>query len=116
VFGNVGSIASFRVSSEDAEYLEKQFAPVFSVRDLMNIDNLNCYIKMLSSGRPVKPFSLFIPFPPRGDTSYIDKVKELSYLKYGKNRELVEMEIMKKYEKKESPPPVPPTPINPFKI
>jgi len=116
VFGNVGSIAAFRVSSEDAEYLEKQFAPVFSARDLMNVDNLNCYIKMLSSGRPVKPFSLFVPFPPRGDGSHIDKVKELSYLKYGQERELVEAEIMKKYEKKPvEPPPIPP-PISPFKI
>ncbi len=112
VFGNVGSIASFRVSSEDAEYLEKQFAPVFSAKDLMNIDNLNCYVKMLSSGRPVKPFNLFVPFPPRGESSHIDKVKELSYLKYGREREQVEAEIMKKYEKKE-PPPVPPAP---FKI
>ncbi len=111
VFGNVGSIASFRVSSEDAEYLEKQFLPVFSAKDLMNIDNLNCYVKMLSSGRPVKPFNLFIPFPPRGEMAIIDKVKELSYLKYGKDRALVEAEIMKKYEKKEVPPPV-----SPFKI
>lgn len=114
VFGNVGSIASFRVSSEDAEYLEKQFAPVFSAKDLMSVDNLNCYIKMLSSGRPVKPFSLFVPFPPRGDGALIDKIKELSYLKYGRDRELVEQEIMKKYEKKEAPPPLPP--VSPFKI
>jgi len=113
VFGNVGSIAAFRVSSEDAEYLEKQFAPVFSARDLMNIDNLNCYVKMLSLGRPEKPFNLFVPFPPKGDSSFIDKVKELSYLKYGKDREIVEAEIMKKYEKKEAPPP---PPISPFKI
>lgn len=114
VFGNVGSISSFRVSSEDAEYLEKQFSPVFSAKDLMNVDNLNCYVKMLSSGRPVKPFSLFVPFPPRGDSAFVDKVKELSYLKYGQDRELVEREIMKKYEKKEVPPA--PTPVNPFKI
>jgi len=107
VFGNVGSISSFRVSSEDAEYLEKQFMPVFSQKDLMNIDNYNCYVKMLSSGRPVKPFSLFIPFPPRGDSSHIEKVKELSYLKYGKDKESVEAEIIKKYEKKEAPPPPP---------
>jgi GTPase SAR1 family protein len=115
VFGNVGSIASFRVSSEDAEYLEKQFAPTFSAKDLMSIDNLNCYMKMLASGRPVKPFNLFIPFPPRGDNALIDKVKELSYLKYGRDRELVESEIMKKYEKKplEEAPPVP---VSPFKI
>ncbi len=104
VFGNVGSISAFRVSSDDAEYLEKQFAPVFSGKDLMNVDNLNCYVKMLSSGRSVKPFSMFIPFPPIGESGHIAKVKELSYLKYGKDRELVEAEIMKKYEKKEVPP------------
>lgn len=112
VFGNVGSIASFRVSSEDGEYLEKQFTPVFTQKDLMNVDNLNCYVKMLSLGRPVRPFSLFVPFPPKGDSSHIDKVKELSYLKFGRDREIVEGEIMKKYEKKE----VPPIPVSPFKI
>ncbi len=115
VFGNVGSISSFRVSSEDAEYLEKQFAPVFTAKDLMNVDNLNCYMKMLSQGRPVRPFSLFVPFPPKGEISHIDKVKELSYLKFGRERELVEAEIMKKYEKKEVPPP-PASPVSPFKI
>ena len=104
VFGNVGSIASFRVSSEDAEYLEKQFKPTFSIKDLMNIDNLNCYVKMLSAGRPVKPFNLFVPFSPRGEGALIEKTKELSYLKYGKERSLVEAEIMKKYEKKEPLP------------
>ena len=117
VFGNVGSIASYRVSSEDAEYLEKQFAPVFSARDLMNVDNYNCYVKMLSSGRPVNPFSLSVGNPPKGDSSHIDKVKELSYLKYGRDRQLVEEEIMKKYEKK----PLEETrdreiPMSPFKI
>jgi len=115
VFGNVGSIASFRVSSEDAEYLEKQFSPDFSAKDLMSVDNLNCYMKMLSGGRPVKPFSLFIPFPPRGDSSKVDKIKELSYLRYGRERTMVEEEIMKKYEKKEVSPP-PASPATPFKI
>jgi hypothetical protein len=115
VFGNVGSIATFRVSSEDSEYLEKQFTPSFSAKDLMNVDNLNCYIKMLSAGRPVKPFSLFIPFPPKGESALIDKIKELSYLKYGVSRELIEAEIMKKYDKKETPPPVPNS-LPPFKL
>jgi hypothetical protein len=80
----------------------------------MNIDNLNCYVKMLSSGRPVKPFNLFVAFPPRGESGLIGKIKELSYLKYGRDRESVEEEIMKKYEKKEALPPVPP--VAPFKI
>lgn len=101
VFGNVGSIAAFRVSSEDAEYLEKQFAPVVSAQDLMNIDNLNAYVKILANGRPVKPFSLFVPFPPRGSKLLLDKVKELSYLKYGKDRASVEEEILAKYKKPE---------------
>ena len=101
VFGNVGSIDAFRVSSEDAEYLEKQFAPVFSAKDLMNIDNYNSYIKMLANGRPVKPFSMETNRPPRGNKILLDKIKELSYVKYGKDRAEVEAAIMEKYRKPE---------------
>jgi len=102
VFGNVGSMSVFRVSSEDAEYLEKQFAPVFSAKDLMNVDNHNSYIKMLANGRPVKPFSMETNLPPRGNKILLDKIKEISYLKYGKNRKEVEDVIMEKYKKPES--------------
>lgn len=100
VFGNVGSIASFRVGAEDAEYLEKQFSPIFTAKDLMNIDNRNAYIKMLADGRPVKPFNIETSTPFTGKRENVEKLKELSYLKFGKEREDVEMEIMKKYEKK----------------
>jgi len=101
VFGNVGSIASFRVSSEDAEYLEKQFGPTFSKKDLSNIENLNACVKMLSRGVPQTPFSIFVPFPPRGEISFIENMKELSYFKYGREKKLVEEEIMAKYKKPE---------------
>jgi hypothetical protein len=101
VFGNVGSIASFRVGAEDAEYLEKQFAPVFTASDIMNLDNHNAYIKMLSEGRPVKPFNIEAFPPPQGDASQVSKLKELSYLKFGKERSGVESEIMGKYKKPE---------------
>ncbi len=101
VFGNVGSMSVFRVSSEDSEYLEKQFAPVFSAKDLMNVDNHNSFVKMLSGGRPVKPFSMETNLPPRGTKILLDKIKELSYLKYGKDREEVENIIMEKYKKPE---------------
>ena len=97
VFGNVGSICAFRVGAEDAEYLEKQFAPVFTAKDLMSIDNRNAYLKMLSNGSPVKPFNIATLPPPKGDKTIVDSVKELSYLKYGKERSLVEEEIMGKY-------------------
>lgn len=97
VFGNVGSIATFRVGAEDAEYLEKQFAPVFSAKDIMSIDNRNAYLKMLANGRPVKPFNIETLAPPQGDRSNVDSIKELSHLKYGKERSVVEDEIMAKY-------------------
>ena len=98
VFGNVGSIAAFRVGAEDAEYLEKQFAPVFTAKDIMSIDNRNAYLKMLANGSPVKPFNIETLPPPQGDKSVVDSIKELSYLKYGKDRLAVEGEIMEKYK------------------
>ncbi|MEI8338016.1 MAG: DUF87 domain-containing protein [bacterium] len=112
VFGNVGSIAAFRVGAEDAEYLEKQFQPVFEQFDLMNLDNRNAYMKLLSKGRPVRPFSLeTLPFP-KGDQSRAEKLKELSYLTFGKDRKEVESEIRRKYEVGKIPPP--PLAPNPF--
>ena len=107
VFGNVGSMAVFRVSSDDAEFFEKQFTPVFSAKDLMNIETHNSYVKMLANGSPVKPFSMETNLPPRGNKILLDKIKELSYIKYGKDRNIVEEEIMQKYKKPE-PPPIPP--------
>jgi hypothetical protein len=97
VFGNVGSMAVFRVSVDDAEYLVKQFEPVFTAKDIMNVDNLNAYMKILSQGKPVRPFSLFEPFPPKGDIGIGDKLKQLSYLTYGQDRSFVEDSIMEKY-------------------
>jgi hypothetical protein len=101
VFGNVGSMAVFRVSSEDSEYLAKQFMPVFSANDLMNIDNHNSYVKMLANGKPAKPFSMETNMPPRGDKILLDKIKQLSYLKYGKDRAEIEASVMEKYRKPE---------------
>lgn len=105
VFGNVGSIATFRVGAEDAEFLEKQYSPIFASKDLMNIENFNAYIKMLSRGVPIKPFSIMTLPPPKGNREIINSLKELSYLKFGRERKLVENEIMAKY-KKETPAPV----------
>ncbi len=99
VFGNVGSMCVFRVGSDDAEYLEKQFQPIFTRDDLMNIDNLKADVKILAQGRPVPPFDIEIPFPPKGEREKIEQVIEISRQKFGRNREEVEAEIMKKYEK-----------------
>ena len=99
VFGNVGSMVSFRISSEDASYLEKQYSPIFSAKDLMNVENRNALVKMLVNGRPAKPFNIATLPPPKGDPSIVDSLKHLSYLKYGGDREEIEMEINNKYKK-----------------
>lgn len=97
VFGNVGSMAVLRVGFEDAEFLEKQFAPVFTVNDLINLDNQNVYLKILSNGRTTKPFSIKTMQLEKGNMTQVDKLKELSSLMFGRPRAEVEAEIMKKY-------------------
>lgn len=98
VFGNVGSMAVFRVGAEDAEYLEKQLAPVFTAKDIMNIDNYNSYLKMLAKGIPMKPFNIRVPAPAKGRADLVDKLKQLSYLTYGKRRNEIEDQIIQKYK------------------
>ena len=97
VFGNVGSMVICRVSPEDAKYLETKFAPTFMASDIMKISNLNAYVNMLVKGEPRKPFDISIPFPPRGDITKIDALKELSHLTYGRPLDEVTAEIMRKY-------------------
>lgn len=99
VFGNVGSISAFRVGAEDAEALEKQFEPVFTARDIVNLDNHNAYLKLLVHGRPVRPFNIETLPPPIGNKEIISKLQELSYLKFGRDRVEVEAEVMRKYQK-----------------
>jgi len=96
VFGNVGSIISFRVGAADAEFLVKQFEPVFNEQDLINIDNFNAYVKFLVYGQTVKPFNIKTIAAERGDLKLAEKLKELSKLKYGRPREEVEMEIFQR--------------------
>lgn len=97
VFGNVGAICSFRVGAEDAEFLEKQFAPVFTAADLMNIDNRNAYLKMLVNGKPAAPFNIATLAPEKGDPSILESLKEISYLRFGRERAEVEKMIKGKY-------------------
>jgi hypothetical protein len=98
VFGNVGSIVSFRVGPEDAEFLEKQFTPTFNANDLINIDNFNGYARILANGSPVKPFNIKVLPPTKGNPENIEKIKQLSYLKYGRPREEVEEEVSDRYK------------------
>ncbi len=97
VFGNVGSMAVFRVGAEDAEFLASQFAPIFSASDIMKIENHNAYMKMLINGRPVPPFNIETLPPPQGHSEIVEQLQNLSYLRFGKDRKVVDDAIMKKY-------------------
>ncbi len=109
VLGNVGSMAVFRVGSEDAHFLESQFAPIFKASDIMKIDNHNAYLKMLINGKPVPPFNIETMPPPLGNPEIVEQIKNLSYLRFGKERSVVEEAIMRKYlPVPAAPPSVPP--------
>jgi hypothetical protein len=97
VFGNVGSMAVFRVSPEDAQFLENKFKPTFTASDIMKLDNYNAYLSMLIKGQPTKPFNIKTLPPINGTPEFVESIKQLSYLKYGRPREEVEEEIMEKY-------------------
>lgn len=96
VFGNVGAQIVFRVGAEDADFLIKQFEPVFSKADLLNIDNFNSYAKILVNGNTTKPFNIRLLPPKRGIPELGPKLKELSSLTYGKDRQVVEGEILQR--------------------
>jgi hypothetical protein len=57
ILGNVGTIISFRLGLSDAELLAKEFYPVFSAEDLIDLPNYNTYLKLMVNGTAVSPFS-----------------------------------------------------------
>jgi len=96
IFGNVGSMVSFRVGAQDAEFLAKQFEPVFNENDLMNIDNFNAYAKILVNGKTSKPFNIAIMPPEKGNAEIAERIKESSRQNYGQDRQEIEDGILKR--------------------
>jgi len=98
VFGNVGSELVFRVGVQDAEFLVKQFEPAFNQNDLINIDNLNAYAKILINGQTSKPFNLKVGTASwnGGNKELAEKLKEYSRMKYGQDRQTIEDDIFKR--------------------
>jgi hypothetical protein len=100
VFGNVGTMVSFKIGSEDAEFLVKEFEPVFNEYDLINIDKGTAYIKLLIDNSAARPFSLRTIWPLVGQKreGMGERIRSLSRLKYGQNSRLVEAEIARRGE------------------
>jgi hypothetical protein len=99
VFGNVGSMAAFRVGSEDAEALEKQFTPIFKASDLINIDNYQCCSKLLVNNMSTDPFNMKTYPPSEGSEKIRDALKELSKYKYGRSAKIVNAEIEDRFKR-----------------
>ena len=99
VFGNVGTLISFRVGVPDANFLQHEFAPVFNETDLANIEKYHVYVKTIVNNEPVPPFSMSLykdmdAVMARMNPKQAEMIKELSRLKYGKDKEEVEREIV----------------------
>lgn len=99
ILGNVGSMAIFRISPEDASVLEARLKPTFSAEDIIKLDNRHAIVSMLVNGQPSKPFNIKTHDFAQGNKDIIEPIKELSYLKYGRPRDEVEAEIFARFQK-----------------
>jgi hypothetical protein len=93
VFGNVGTIISFRVGAQDAPYLAKEMAPVFDETDLINLDKFHIYVKMSIDGVTSPAFSAITLPPMSYDDSYAEHILESSRMRFTKPRAEVEQII-----------------------
>ncbi|GAG44580.1 unnamed protein product, partial [marine sediment metagenome] len=97
VFGNVGSMMCFKIGAQDAEYMAKEFSPVFSEQDLINITNFQAYLKLNIDNATSRAFSMSTVYDPsKGDAEAAEAFRQLSRLKYARERDFVEREIYRR--------------------
>jgi len=98
VFGNVGTMMCYKIGAQDAEYMSKEMAPVFSDQDLVNIDKFKAVMKLSIDTQPSKPFSMIPlnPYTEVGDEKAGQAFVQLSRLKYGRDVEFVNREILRR--------------------
>jgi hypothetical protein len=106
VFGNMGTIVSFRIGQNDVDSLTRYFQPLFDGDDLLRIPNWNAVVRTLVGGVPTQPFSM-AGLPPLGNPNpkLADALKQLSWAKYGRPKDKVEKEIFGRLATKEDPKP-----------
>lgn len=106
VFGNMGTIVSFRVGQNDVESLSRYFQPMFDSEDLLRLPNFNAIVRTLVGGVPTQPFSMAtIPAFGKPNKQLGEAVKQLSAAKYGRPKAVVEKEIFDRLSTKEEPRP-----------
>jgi len=98
VFGNIGTLIAFRVGVTDASYLQHEFQPTFGEDDLLNIERFHAYVKTIVRNEPVPPFSMDLTkdmevMKKLRNPKVAEMIKQLSQLRYGQAREIIEAEI-----------------------
>jgi len=95
VFGNIGTMMCFRVGAADAEFLAKEFFPIFAEEDLLNLTKFDVYMKLMIDGVASEPFSATTLPPLEGRTMNKDKIIKVSRERWSKPKELVEEKILR---------------------
>jgi hypothetical protein len=105
VFGNMGTVVSFRIGQNDVDSLVRYFQPAFDSEDLLRIPNHNAIVRTLVGGVPTSPFSM-ATLPPLGkpNQDVFKALKQLSAAKYGRPRAEVEKEIFERMSPKPAVP------------
>ena len=101
VFGNVGTMISFRVGVSDANFLQHEFSPTFSEADLVNVERFHVFIKTVVNNEPQTPFSMDLTRDLTQEMRYANEelsksIVQLSRLKYGRDKEEIEVEITRR--------------------
>ncbi len=104
VFGNMGTIVSFRIGQNDVEMLSRYFQPLFDGDDLLRVPNWNAIVRTLIGGIPTQPFSM-AGLPPLGtpNDNLGQALKQLSAAKYGRPKAQVDREIATRLATQEEP-------------
>ena len=97
IFGNVGTMISFRVGATDAEYLEKEFHPIFTKTDFVNLPRYSMYLKLMIDGATSQPFSADTLPLKKNDKSLKNEVIAQSRDTYTQARDEIEKEIFERY-------------------
>jgi len=98
IFGNVGTLISFRVGVTDANYLQHEYQPTFTETDLINVERFNAYVKTIVSNEPVPAFSMDLTknmakVKESRSEKMAEMVKQLSRLKNARDKNVIEAEI-----------------------
>ncbi len=98
VFGNVGTMMFYKIGAQDAEFCAKEMAPAFSEQDLIHLDKYKAVIKLSIDTQPSPPFSIIPvnPYIEKGDPEAAEAFKQLSRLKYGRDKGFVGREIVRR--------------------